>query len=158
MREEKKMKGRRFILLIGAAVILGIGIAGAQTPAKGPIKVGLLFPATGPFAVQGPPMTNAAKQLFEEKGLQVAGRKIVLFSEDTEAKPDVGLTKTKKVVELDKVNVINGYISTAVSYAVRDYLHQMGVPAVIAPSGAGHTRKLFSPYVFRVPPSTYQYY
>jgi branched-chain amino acid transport system substrate-binding protein len=81
----------------------------------------------------------------------------VLISEDTEAKTDVGMTKTKKVVELDKVSVINGYQNTAVGYAIRDYLNQVGVPALVSPSGGGFTRKLFSPYIFRVSPATFQY-
>ncbi len=152
-------KGRWF-LVIASALFLGIcllGPAGGQTPGKGPVKIGVLYPATGSSAFQGISETNATKMFYEEKGMQVAGRKIVLVTEDTEAKTDVGLTKTKKVVELDKVNVINGYQNTAVGYAVREYLHQVGIPALVSPSGGGFTRKLFSPYVFRVSPATFQY-
>ena len=154
-----KMRGYSIFPIVSALfLVMAIVVsAGAAPSTKGPIKIGVIYPATGGLAVQGISMTNATKQLFEEKGMQVAGRKIELVVEDDEAKPDVGLTKTKKVVELDKVNVINGYLSTVVAYAVRDYLHQVGVPALITPTGAGHTRKQFSPSIFRVVPATYQY-
>jgi len=149
------------VFCIAAAVLVLVttmlALSGAQTPAKEPIKIGVLYPTTGSSAFQGISETNATKMFYEEKGMQVAGRKIVLISEDTEAKTDVGMTKTKKVVELDKVSVINGYQNTAVGYAVRDYLNQVGVPALVSPSGGGFTRKLFSPYIFRVSPATFQY-
>ena len=151
--------GRVFCIAAAVLVLVTtmLALSGAQTPAKEPIKIGVLYPTTGSSAFQGISETNATKMFYEEKGMQVAGRKIVLISEDTEAKTDVGMTKTKKVVELDKVSVINGYQNTAVGYAVRDYLNQVGVPALVSPSGGGFTRKLFSPYIFRVSPATFQY-
>jgi len=155
------MNGKRvWIGVIVSACLFGTGILtliGAQTTARGPIKIGVLYPVTGSSAVQGMSEVNATKLFFDEKGNQVAGRKIQLFTEDDEAKPDVGLTKTKKVIELDKVNVINGFQNTAQAYAIRDYLNQAGVPALISPSGGGFTRKLFSLSIFRVSPATYQY-
>ena len=151
--------GRVFYIAAAVLVLVTalLALSGAQTPGKDPIKIGVLYPTTGSSAFQGISETNATKMFYEEKRMQVAGRKIVLISEDTEAKTDVGMTKTKKVVELDKVSVINGYQNTAVGYAVRDYLNQVGVPALVSPSGGGFTRKLFSPYIFRVSPATFQY-
>ena len=151
--------GRVFCIAAAVLVLLTamLALSGAQTPGKEPIKIGVLYPTTGSSAFQGISETNATKMFYEEKRMQVAGRKIVLITEDTEAKTDVGMTKTKKVVELDKVSVINGYQNTAVGYAVRDYLNQVGVPALVSPSGGGFTRKLFSPYIFRVSPATFQY-
>jgi len=93
------------VFCIAAAVLILVttmlALSGAQTPGKDPIKIGVLYPTTGSSAFQGISETNATKMFYEEKGMQVAGRKIVLISEDTEAKTDVGMTKTKKVVELD---------------------------------------------------------
>src|SRR5271157_1065985 len=133
------MSGKRvWIGVIVSACLLGMGVltlTGAQTTAKGPIKIGVLYPVTGSSAVQGISEVNATKLFFDEKGNQVAGRKIQLVTEDDEAKPDVGLTKTKKVIELDKVSVINGFQKTTQAYAIRDYLNQAGVPALVSPSG-----------------------
>lgn len=154
----KKM--RHFKIFCVVLVILALGMvtpAGAQTSSKRPIRVGVIFASTGFLAVQGISQINAVKQLFEEKGLQVAGRKIKLIFEDSGGKPDSGLMKTKKLVELDKVDFIVGYISSAVGYAIRDFVHGAKMPTLSTSAGARHSRDRFSPYFFRVTPSTFQY-
>jgi branched-chain amino acid transport system substrate-binding protein len=150
---------RRFSLPITVAVILvldGVLAGWISAAEKPPIKIGVPFSLTGVMARLGNSQLNAVKQLFEEKGMEVAGRKIQLISEDDEAKPDVGLTKTKKLVQFDKVDLIVGYLHTGVGYAVRDFLNESRVPTLGMFSGARHTRDLFSPSVFRVCPSMFQ--
>lgn len=149
-----------FLLIVVATVMLTISItfAGRVSAAeKTPIKIGLPYSLTGVMASLGAAQRNAARQLFEEKGMEVGGRKIQLISEDDEAKPDVALTKTRKLVQSDKVNLIVGYIHTAVGYAIRDFVNENQIPTVATFAGARHTRDLFSPYIFRVTPSTFQY-
>jgi branched-chain amino acid transport system substrate-binding protein len=149
-----------FLFIVVATVILTISItfAGRASAAeKAPIKIGLPYSLTGVMASLGNSQRNAARQLFEEKGMEVAGRKIQLISEDDEAKPDVALTKTKKLVQSDKVNLIVGYIHTAVGYAIRDFVNENQVPTIATFAGARHTRDLFTPFIFRVTPSTFQY-
>jgi capsular polysaccharide biosynthesis protein len=43
-----------------------------------------------------------------EVGHQIAGRKVEVIVEDTQGKPDVALTKLRKLVESDKVQVLAG--------------------------------------------------
>ncbi len=152
--------GKWIVLFI--AVVLNLAFAGMLTVSaiaaeKPPIKIGLPYPVTGPQAAQGISQKNAATLLFEEKGFKVAGRKIELIFEDDETKADIALTKTKKLVEFDKVHLISGLLSTATGYAVRDYLHTNKIPSLITAGGAAHSRAQFSPYIFRVTPSTFQY-
>jgi branched-chain amino acid transport system substrate-binding protein len=158
--EEEDMRTKRQLLFISAATViltLSVACAGwALAAEKAPIKIGLPFSLTGSMAKLGSSQLNAVKQLFEEKGMAVAGRKIQLITEDDEAKPDVGLTKTKRLVQFEKVNLIVGYLHTGVGYAVRDFLHESGMPTVAAFGGARHTRDMFSPYIFRVNPSMFQ--
>jgi branched-chain amino acid transport system substrate-binding protein len=94
---------------------------------------------------------------FEEKGMRVAGRKIELIVEDSATSPSITLTKVKKLVDMDKVHVVILGQDSASGYAVRDYIHQNAVPTVALAMGAAHTRARYSPYFFRVTPSTYQY-
>ncbi len=159
IREEDEGMGRRCYILLIAAAIFWMGIlisTGAQAQAKGPIKVGLLYPATGTFAVQGISQFNGAKMLFEEKNLKAGGRTIKIVTDDTEGKPEVALNKTKKVIEFDKVDVICGYLSTAEGYAVRNYVHEKKVPTLSTSSGSRHTRDQFSPFFYIIPPTCYQ--
>ena len=71
-----------------------------------PIKIGVMFPYTGPISAQGRPERDAIKQAFEEENNTVAGRKIELLYEDSTGRPDTGLTKFKALVERDKVHLL----------------------------------------------------
>ena len=96
-------------------------------------------------------MRDGWKLALEEVNYKVAGRDIVFIPEDTELKPDVGLTKTRKLVEKDQVHILGGIISSAVAYAVRDYVTTKKVPLVICCAGATKlTQEQRSPYIFRV--------
>lgn len=146
------------VLIVAVSFVFGESLAvWAQVAEKPPIKIGLPYPFTGPQAVQGISQKDAATLLFEEKGMKVGGRKIELIFEDDEIKPDVALTKVKKLVDFDKVHLISGLLSTATGYSVRDYLHNTKTPTLLTAAGAAHSRGQFSPYIFRVTPSTFQY-
>jgi len=151
-------KGTALLMLCATVVLLGgLTTVGGMAAEKSPIKIGLPYPLSGPQASQGQSQKNAATLLFEEKGMQVAGRKIELIFEDDETKADIALTKMKKLVEFNKVNLISGLLSTATGYATRDYLHNTQTPSLITAAGAKHSRDGFSPWIFRVTPSTFQY-
>lgn len=149
---------------IAAALTVGVFPAalaivvpvGAQTAP--PIKIGVVLPNTGPLAVNGQRATDGVRLFFQSKEWQVAGRKIEIVREDDETKPDVGLTKTKKVVERDRVHALIAYISTPVTYASRDYLHAQKMPSIIM-SGANALihpgSPTASPYLFRIFNSLY---
>ena len=96
-----------------------------------PIRVGLLLPSTGPLTVQGTDTTRGAELYFSKVGNRAGGREIQLLKEDTEAKADVGLTKVKKLVERDRVDFVIGPVNSAVALAIRDYIHQQGVPMIV---------------------------
>ncbi len=151
-------QGKCILFLMAAAVIFTLQGASIVCAQGGkPIKVGIPYPYTGPQASQGLQMKAAATLLFEQKGMKVGARKIELIYEDDETKADIALTKAKKLVEFDKVDVISGFLSAATGYAVRDYLHEKKIPTLIAAAGAKHSRDGYSPWIFRVTPSTFQY-
>ena len=67
----------------------------AQRP---PIKIGLFLPYTGVIAVNGLETSKGVEFLLAKIGHKAGGREIQLLKEDDEAKPDVGLTKVRKLV------------------------------------------------------------
>ncbi len=144
--------------VIGGGLVLLL-LAGLVPPAQaqGPIKIGVFFPLTGPIATQGIPERDAIKQAFDEEGYQVAGRKIELIIEDSQGKPDVGLTKARKLVEGDRVHLLLGELTSSVGNAVAPYVNAEKVPWVSTVALAGLTRGLRSPYSFRFVPSSYQF-
>src|SRR2546430_12171870 len=49
---------------------------------RGPIKVALLVPTTGPLSANGKDMVNGLELFFEEQKYRLAGREIKLIVED----------------------------------------------------------------------------
>jgi len=120
---------------------------------KPPIKIGLLDPFTGSFALDAKDNQDGHMLYLEKIGNQVAGRKIELVAEDTEAKGDVALTKARKLVENDKVNMVVGTISSAECYAVAPYFAEKKVPFIVTGNcgaeGLTKDPKMRSPYIWR---------
>src|SRR5262245_21182071 len=126
-RTTKAALTRRCLLLAGAAS--GAALAprnfGLFTPAiaqSNPLRIGVMAPLSGVYASLGTNKVNGIRMLLGEKNNQVEGRPVQLIIEDTEAKPQEGLRKARKLVEQDNADVLLGVISSAVGYALKDYV------------------------------------
>ena len=118
--------------------------------AQEPIKIGVLGPNSGPYAIIGEEVRNGFDTYLSEVGSAAGGRKIEMIYEDTQAKPDVGLTKAKKLVEKDGVAFIGGVVSSSVAYALRDYIVSKNIPFIVTVASAdGLTQKLAASNIFR---------
>src|SRR2546425_10665103 len=94
----------RLALALTALLVLPAAAIGQGT--RPPIKIGLLLPYTGVIAVNGQETTRGIEFFLSKIGNKAGGREIQLLKEDDEAKPDVGQTKIRKLVERDKVDEI----------------------------------------------------
>src|SRR3990172_1169494 len=106
--------------------------SGSEKPA---IKVGYLTALTGTMAGLGKDMRDGFLLYLDQKGGQLAGRKVEVIAEDDEGKPDVGLTKAKKLVERDNVQMLAGIVSSAVAYGLADYAKGQKVPLFLHNAG-----------------------
>jgi branched-chain amino acid transport system substrate-binding protein len=118
-----------------AALVLAAGVAlaaqhAATESARGPIKVGFLVPLSGPYVQNGRDILNGFLLALDEMGYTAGGRRIELIVEDDEAIPAVGLTKARKLVERDKVDVMAGALLSSTGYALAPYIDAVGVPMV----------------------------
>ena len=143
-------------------VFLGALLALLSPPAvraqTGPVKIGLLLPYTGVLSVQGIDTTNGFELYLKKVSDKAGGREVQVIKEDDEAKPDVGLTKLKKLVERDRVDFLVGPVSSVVALAIRNYVHDSGTPLVVP---VAFTRVLTSPQqaspnIFRLAETTDQ--
>src|SRR5215831_18701653 len=136
-----------WVLILLVAIPLGMSKAIAASA----IKVGVLAPLTGPLAPAARDIVDGAKLYVDEVNGEMVGRQVELIVEDYEFKAAVALTKTKKLVERDRVHVVVGVILSAAAIAMKDYLHAQQVPFIV--SGAAVAEPLMmekpSPYVFR---------
>jgi branched-chain amino acid transport system substrate-binding protein len=143
---------RTRLALAVLALIAATLAASAPTAAqKGPIKIGLLVPQTGPLAANGKDMINGLELFLEEQKSRRAGREVKLIIEDAEGKPATGLTKARGLVEGQGVHLLTGPLSAAVGYAVAPYIDGRKIPAIY-PIVAGDdiTQRKRSKYIVRV--------
>jgi len=134
--------------LVGAAVI---GVLAGTAPAQETIKIGLLATLEGPFAAGGQDGMRGAELAVKQRGGMVAGKKIELVKASSDAKPDVAVNATRKLVEQDKVQIMVGPLSGSEGIAVKDYSKtQPGITFINGSSGAQATTLVNpSPNFFR---------
>lgn len=135
-----------------------IALAGAVCAALGAMpakaaeyKVGILLPFSGVYAGIGSDIETGFQLALEHFGERLGEHSIETVREDTEAKPNVGLAKAKKLVLQDEVDVLAGVVSSGVLGGLRDFVHNAKVPLVVANAGNDlMTGEQCSPYVVRV--------
>jgi len=147
IKETLMRKLHGLTLALAAALLLAPDAVWAQ---KGPIKIGLILPETGPLAANGKDMANGMQLFFEEQGWRLAGREIKLITEDDEGKPPTGLAKTRSLVESQGIHLLMGPLSAAVGYAVAPYVDARKLPTIFPiVSAEDITQRKRSPYIVR---------
>jgi branched-chain amino acid transport system substrate-binding protein len=140
------------VALLVIAILFPVWGASAQAPAPtGPITIGVLAPSTGPFATYARDIIDGARLYSDEVGGQLGRRKLELVVEDYQTRPDVALTKIRKLVERDQAKAIVGLVLSAAALAVKDYVNAQKVPLLISGFAVAESLTLQqNPYVFRV--------
>ncbi|GAA0285604.1 ABC transporter substrate-binding protein [Rhodovulum strictum] len=134
---------------IGALAGLCAG-ALALPAAADEIKVGLLLPYSGVYAALGNDI-EAGFRLGLAAFADETEARFAIVREDTEVKPPVGLAKARKLVLDDQVDVIAGVVSSGVLGAIRDFVHNSGVPLIVANAGNDEaTGEQCSPFITRM--------
>jgi branched-chain amino acid transport system substrate-binding protein len=125
--------------LVGAAVVAAFGLAGPAS-AQEVIKIGLLATLEGPFAAGGQDGMRGAELALKQRNGMAGGKKIEIIKASSDAKPDVAVNATRKLVEQDKVQIMVGPLSGSEGIAVKDYSKtQPGVTFINGSSGAQAT-------------------
>jgi len=131
-----------------ARIALATAVSAFALPAFAETSVGLILPKSGTYAALGNDIQDGFVYALEEAGRT---SEFKLVTEDTEAKPAVGLTKARKLVLQDEVDVMVGIVSSGVLGAIRDFVDGAKVPLIVANAGNDEaTGKDCSPYITRV--------
>src|SRR5713226_3537106 len=116
------------ILAVAATSVWVLAPAAAQ-PRK-PIKIGFLAPLTGGAAQIGRDTVNGFEMYLEEAGQQIAGRKVELIVEDTAGNPGTAITKFRKFVESDRVDMVVGEVFAHIGYALAPKAEKFKMPTI----------------------------
>lgn len=132
--EKKKMaiflSSMALLVVVDVLPFALVGAEQAQAASTEPIKIGCLVPYTGAAAGEAKPIERGIQFALDEVGWQIAGRKITLIKEDQGQDPTAAVSKARKLVEQDKVDVILGPILAHTGVAVDAYLGPLRVPHV----------------------------
>src|SRR5215204_5385598 len=137
---------RRKMLLATTALMLMAGPAPSQ---QKPIKIGFVSTFSGPTAAIGNDMRNSFELALDHLGRKIGGLPVEVIYEDDQIKPEVGVQKTDKLIESDKVDFIVGYIWSNVLLA--SLKSAVDSKTFLITSNAGPSQlagELCSPYVF----------
>lgn len=145
------MRFSETFLTAGALAVIVTGASAAD------LKVGALYPLTGPGASYGTSAMQghdlAVAQINAAGG--VNGAKLVSISRDTQLNPSLSASAARELITNDGVQVLVGTVSSAVALAVSEVAKREGVPfiATIAKTIQLTTAKRHD-YAFRVATNT----
>src|SRR3984893_12285036 len=139
-------------VFLGAAALIAFPTTPVTTPAlaqQKTIKIGFISSFSGPAAAIGNDMRNSFELALDHHGRKLGGFPVEVIYEDDQIKPEVGVQKTQKLIESDKVDFIVGYIWSNVLLASLKPLTDAKMMTVVTNAGASQLAgELCSPYVF----------
>src|SRR5271157_865666 len=133
-------------VIAAAALALAAGPGMAQQKT---VKIGFISTFSGPTAAIGNDMRNAFELGLDHLGRKLGGIPVEVIYEDDATKPEVGVQKTQKLIESDKVDFIVGYIWSNVILASLKPLVDSKTVTLVTNAGASQLAgEQCSPYVF----------
>src|SRR5262249_14894428 len=112
----KTMTSKLQKMLLGGACALALGLsapAGAEE-----LRIGYISPVTGIFAQVGKDMVDGFQLYLDEHGNKLGGMDVKFIVEDDQGKPDLGVTKAKKLILQDHVQMFIGGLLASTGYAL----------------------------------------
>ena len=144
--------------VLGIFVFLFIFVGAGYVWAAEPIKIGVIYPLSGPIAYDGQSVVNGAKLAAEEinkKGGLLGGRPIELAIEDGQGLPAVSVTAAEKLINRDNVVALMGCLRSSASLAVQPIAEKNKVPMMSVISSAPKLTEGGFKYYFRNTPKEY---
>jgi branched-chain amino acid transport system substrate-binding protein len=102
--------------LLSTCLALGFGAAAPAGAEE--LRIGFISPVTGLYAQIGKDMVDGFQLYLEQHGGKLGGADVKLIVEDDQGKPDTGVTKAKKLILQDKVQLFIGGLLASTGYAL----------------------------------------
>jgi len=132
-----------------ATTALALFAAAPASAQQKTVKIGFISTFSGPVAAIGTDMRNAFELGLDHRGRKLGGLPVEVIYEDDQTKPEVGVQKTQKLIESDKVDFVVGYIWSNVLLASLKPLIDSKTFTIVTNAGASQLAgELCSPYVF----------
>jgi branched-chain amino acid transport system substrate-binding protein len=120
----------RYVAVVAAAVLILLS-GDLSASWAGPLKLGLLAEFSGTFAPSGMGERNGLELYLANHGGKLGGLAVEVIREDTAGDPATAISKLKKLVESDKIDILIGPTSSATGQAIRGYVIEHQLPTFI---------------------------
>jgi len=133
-------------LLLGSAIALGVGLtapAGAQE-----LRIGFLAPMTGGGAQVGKDLVDGFQLYLDQHGNKLGGADVKLIVEDEQGNPGMAVTKAKKLILNDKVNMLMGGWLASTAYALAPVSSDQKTLYIASPAADDLTQRLIGEYPY----------
>ena len=109
---------RRTLLKSSAAATAALSLDWRRAQAQAEtVRIGVIYDLTGPFAAGGSVASSIGAQiaidLVNEKGGVGGKYKVAAISADSQSKPDVAINEANRLIDQEKVDIINGVYASA---------------------------------------------
>ncbi len=102
--------------LLACCLMLGLSM---NAPARADdLRIGFIAPTTGFLSQTGQDMVHGFQLYLDDHNGMLGGAKVTLIVEDSQAKPDEAVTKAKKLVLQDHVDMFIGGVLASEGYAL----------------------------------------
>ena len=136
-----------FLTEVFAAALMMTSNAGADE-----LHIGFIAPMTGIFAQVGKDMVDGFQLYLTEHGNKLGGMDVKVIFEDDQAKPDLGVTKAKKLILSDKVDMFISGVLASTGYALAPVSTEMKtvyIPSIPAADDLTQRQADKYPYLIR---------
>ncbi len=142
MIDSNGLLNRRHVIAgLGASSL--IGLAAAPAVAQGAeIPIGMVLPfsgATGPYGADMKKAADIVVKIINDGGGILGGRKLRLYIEDSETNPTVGVTATRKLLEVNKVELVGGFWGSPIALAAKPLILAANKVQMVSASANGIT-------------------
>ena len=117
---------------------------------EGTVKLGFISPVTGFVAALGTDMRRGWEMYWQQNGGKAGDVTVQTVFENDTGDPEVALTKARRLVEQEQVQLVAGPILANTAYAVAGYVAGKGLPTVQMTGADDLTQRKFDPLVLRV--------
>ena len=153
-----RLSRRAFISASAAATAMSLLPVRSATARSEPLKIGILLPYSGTYAMLGEAITNGLKLCIAEAGGSLAGRAVHYIAIDSEASPPEAAQNTHKLVTKENVDFLVGPVHSGVALAMTKIVAARGRPITIIPNAGANaiTRQWCARNIFRASFSNWQ--
>ncbi|WP_165421426.1 ABC transporter substrate-binding protein [Bradyrhizobium sp. Leo170] len=136
MLNRRQLVGMMGVSLAGLAVRPGFALGAGEIP------IGMVLPFTGATGPYGPDMKKAAdlvvKTINDASGV-LGGRKLQLYIEDSETSATTSVTATRKLLDVNKVEVVGGFWGSPEALAAKPLILAASKVQMVSASADGIT-------------------